>query len=647
LALTIPDLAWNGTIAAIELELSSDGLLLQTFTVDVEVISQPLWIIRATGSDLDVVPGGSNVTLELDQRGNSPSRAYLSASIDAVGWDLTLPDDMPFLDPGETMTVQVYIVPPQGAISGPTAEMTIIARNGDGRGTGETILPLRIQPAYDFTATTPSNWEGWQVSDSGGMPRITIANLGNAANQLHVELIGLPMGWSPTEANISLAWGEMKGVPIDLIPDTGWDHSNFTIEIRVTDSGGKVATLDADVLFSDVAWATSPVMWGSMGDDKVVNFHGSLINSVTTGGTSLEQTQSGWVLTSPSGDGSVIVSNSQGDVSLFYTAHMQMATSRQVSCTMDSNMSTQPLVSCDIYNGSSPFTWSILLRAEDGTLVNSRNGVIEANKEDTVNISATGCNPTTGVHELTVLVFSSDGRLQSSTSQHYVIRATGWNVGIELEETKSGDINVLIHRENHQIMTDSLCVVELLQGDWSMEVAVDISATLAPKLSVPRPTGDSTVPVNATFSCQAPWDVDDDLSDNTHDLVLSSNPNILPVDSDTTYAIATGLLIIAVLWLLGVIRPASLQPLATAPRKQTKKVKQQTRPKPQPKPKVAEKESSIQLENDVPPTAAEEDTDVSEIQESLIEIEEAAPEPPEEELDEFELRLKQLRERRR
>jgi hypothetical protein len=180
-----------------------------------------------------------------------------------------------------------------------------------------------------------------------------------------------------------------------------------------------------------------------------------------------------------------------------------------------------------------------------------------------------------------------------------------------------------------------------------MEVSVDISATLAPKLSVPRPTGESNVPVNATFSCQAPWDVDDDPSDNTHDLVLSSQPNILPVGSDTVYAIGTGLLIIAVLWLLGVIRPASLQPLTTTPRKPAKKVKQQARPKPQPKPAVVEKESSIQLENESPPTVAEEDTDVTEIQESLIEIEEAPPEPPEEELDEFELRLKQLRERRR
>ena len=62
---------------------------------------------------------------------------------------------------------------------------------------------------------------------------------------------------------------------------------------------------------------------------------------------------------------------------------------------------------------------------------------------------------------------------------------------------------------------------------------------------------------------------------------------------------------------------------------------------------VVEKESSIQLEDESPPTVAEEDTDVTEIQESLIEIEEAPPEPPEEELDEFELRLKQLRERRR
>jgi hypothetical protein len=388
-------------------------------------------------------------------------------------------------------------------------------------------------------------------------------------------------------------------------------------------------------------------MWGSMGDDKIVNFHGSLINSVTTGGTSLEQAQSGWILPSPSGDGTLIVSNSEGSVSLFYTAHMQMTTSRQVTCTIDSDLSTQPLVSCDIYNGSAPFTWSILLRAEDGTLVNSRNGVVEANKEDTVNLSATGWNPTTGVHELTVLVFSSDGRLQSSNSQHYVVRSSGWNVGIQLEETKSGDINILFNRENHQIMTGSICVVEMSQGDWSMDITVDISATLAPKLSVARPTGDSTTPVNATFLCQAPWDIDDNTSDNTHELMLSTKPNIIPVSSDTVYAIGTSLLIIAVLWLLGIIKPASLQPLATATRKKNKKVKQQARPKPQPKPEVTEKESSIQLEEDALPTPSEEDTDVTEIQESLIEIEEAEPEPPEEELDEFELRLKQLRDRRR
>jgi hypothetical protein len=305
------------------------------------------------------------------------------------------------------------------------------------------------------------------------------------------------------------------------------------------------------------------------------------------------------------------------------------------------------LVSCNIFNGSSPFTWSILLRAEDGTLVNSRNGVIEANKEGTVNISAVGWNPNTGVHELTVLVFSSDGRLQSTNSQHYVVRSSGWNVGIELEETTSGDINVLFNRENHQIMTDPICVVEMSQADWSMEITVDISATLAPKLLVPRPTGDSTTPLNATFSCQAPWDIDDNPADNTHELLLSKKPNIIPVSSNTVYAIGTSLLIIAVLWLLGIIKPASLQPFAPTPRKQSKKVKQQARPKPQPKPEVAKKESSIQLEEDTAPTSTEEDTDVTEIQESLIEIEEAEPEPPEEELDEFELRLKQLRDRRR
>jgi hypothetical protein len=128
---------------------------------------------------------------------------------------------------------------------------------------------------------------------------------------------------------------------------------------------------------------------------------------------------------------------------------------------------------------------------------------------------------------------------------------------------------------------------------------------------------------------------------------LSSNPTVIDVSSDAIYSIGTAALIIAILWLLGVIKPASLQ----APLPQQKRVAKQrqrpvaNRPKPQQQPtEKIDDEPVIHLEEEEIKIEPEED--ISEIQESLIEIEEAEPEPPEEELDEFELRLRRLRKNR-
>ena len=646
LSLNVPELAWNGTIAEIEFTLSSDGLNIGLFRVDVEVGQQPLWIVRATGSDLDVGASGSNITLELEQRGNYPSRAYLSAAINAVGWNLSSPNDLPFLDPGQSMSISIFVLPPNGAISGPSVEMTIIARNGDGRGQGETILPVRVKPTYDFLTATPTNWEGWLVSDSGGMPRITVSNTGNAANQIHIELLGLPSGWGPGETNVSLAWGEHKGIPINLIPDSEWDFSNIPIQIKMTDLGGNVVTTDADIIHSTISWASSPVMWGTLGDNKVVSFHGTGINSVSSAGEQLVATTNGWILPSPNGDGSLTVSSDEGDITLLYSAHMQSPNTRPISCVLDSNLSAQPLATCTISNGTSPFAWSIILRNADGVLINQQNGITDSNTAGFANLSSNGWDPVTGIHELTILVFSSEGKLQTSQSKQYIIRSSGWNIGLGIEETSSGNLNVLINRNNHEIMINSDCQVELTQGTWSKIITVDITATLAPKLSVARPTGDETIPVNATFSCQAPWDIDDDPSDNSAEVVLSTQPGSVQLDSSITYSVATALLIIAVLWLLGMIKPRSTTVAQVRRKKVVKETKRRIQPESQiKKEKLEQSDSTIQLK-ETEPEAEVNDEEIIEMQESLIEVEEVEPELPEEELDEFELRLRKLRERR-
>ena len=645
ISLNVPELAWNGTIAQVQFDLSSDGLLIGIFTVDVEVVKQPLWIVRTTGGDLDVDSLGSNITLELEQLGNYPSRAYLSAAINAFGWNLSTPNQLPFLDPGETTSISIFVLPPMGAISGPSVEMTIIARNGDGTGEGETVLPVRVKPNYDMATDVPTNWEGWLVSDSGGMPRVTVSNTGNAPNQINIKLLGLPSGWGPSETNVSLSWDEQKGIPIDLTPHPEWDHSDIPIQIQISDLGGNVITHEVSITHSLVSWATSPVMWGTLGDDKVVSFHGSPIDSVISTGSQLETASGGWILSSPNGEGSLTVSIDGEDIVLFYSAHMKEPNSRAVSCTLDGDLNFQPLATCSISNGTTSFAWTIILRSSDGGLINQHNGVTLANTLGFANLSIDSWSPETGIHELTLLFYSSEGHLQTSQSKQYIVRSSGWNIGLGIEETNSGDLNVLISRNNHEIMDDPDCLVELTQGSWSKIISVDIKASLAPKLSVSRPTGDENIPVNATFSCQAPWDIDDDPSDNSAEVVLTKQPDATEIDSSIAYSIGTAILIIAALWLLGLIKPNS-KTLAPAPRKKAiRQTKRKTTSEPKIKQqKIEETDNSIILEERDESDDA--DDGIKEMQESLIEVEEKEPDAPEEELDEFEIRLRKLRERR-
>lgn len=667
--LTIPQLSWNGTVASVELTLSAGGMQYQVFTINLEVSYQPQWLVSTVGGDLDVDSGGGNITLQITQMGNAPTSPYLFAQIDGSGWNISLPSALPSLDPGHSTTFDVFVLPPESAVSGPTVELTVLAKNGDGSGSGQTILPVRVRPDHAISIDVPDEWEGWLVSDSGGMVRLAVGNSGNAPNQVTIELVGLPDGWGPMEAEMNLAWGESRGIPIDLIPDSSWDHSEFSIEVRVTDLSGMTSVVNVNIAYSDVSWASSPVMWGVVGDDKVINLHGGGINSVTSEGSPLaERNGGGWTLPDPSGEGSITVDSTSGTTTLLYTATMQPVISRPVTCSLASNHTAQPVASCQIGSGDSRYAWTIILRDDIGTTVTQREGVTPANEGEQVNLTSTAWNPSVGIHELTILVFTSEGHLVASESRQYIIRASGWNLGIAIEESDSGDINLLISRENHQIMDGAECRVELTRDEWAKLIEFDISATLAPKLSVVRPSGDSTSPLQATLACAAPWDIDDDMSDNNASLVLSPFSGTLPVQSDTAYAVGAALLVIAVLWLLGVIRPANIDESAEPTSHRTTKQSMKKRKETVRATKsgvvgkaevVVEKTTSsdIHLEDELgQASAGQSETTTTEevsiqVQESLIEIEgeEQAEEvgADEEELDEFELRLRRLKNRHR
>ena len=249
-------------------------------------------------------------------------------------------------------------------------------------------------------------------------------------------------------------------------------------------------------------------------------------------------------------------------------------------------------------------------------------------------------------------MWTQDGRLIEEQESQYIVRATGWNVGVTLEERSSGGINLLISRSNHQIMTDANCVVDFKRGSWTQTTMVDITATMAPKITLEKPGGDQNQPLNATFYCDAPWDQDDDQTDDSDQLVLAQEPGAGAIESLDLYAIGAGLFIVAAAWLSGLIRPSSSSrlPEKRKPRAKAAKPKRHT-PKETETPSEEVSEdisiSSYEEEAVATETAKQSVDNVSEeAQESLIEIEEE-PEEDLSELDEFELRLRRLQKTRR
>ena len=181
------------TIATISFNGLSDDTAIAPFVVHVHVNHVPGWWILAGGADLDIDRNGANITLVVEQRGNSPAEPFINGWVDAGGWNISVSENITTLSPGESANFTCAINPPEGAISGQTVELTLRARNGDGTGMGQTTLPLRVAAWHDYSLESEENWS---ISPIGGVPLAMRSNLGNAPTTIDIEILGLPEGWS-------------------------------------------------------------------------------------------------------------------------------------------------------------------------------------------------------------------------------------------------------------------------------------------------------------------------------------------------------------------------------------------------------------------------------------------------------------------
>ena len=114
---TIPENTWAGTIANLTLIASSSGFDIGNDTsIELEVENVAGWRLDLTDTSLEVAPGGGELQILVEQKGNAPAMPYFAKA--GQGWNVTLPNNGPMVDPGDTGMITINVTPPEDAVAG-------------------------------------------------------------------------------------------------------------------------------------------------------------------------------------------------------------------------------------------------------------------------------------------------------------------------------------------------------------------------------------------------------------------------------------------------------------------------------------------------------------------------------------------------
>ena len=551
---SVPDDAWNGSVISVSVSAEAQGEVMGSFSFNVEVAHVPGWSVVADQANLEVELGGSSVELSVIQLGNSPSEAYATVWVSGEnGWEIEVPDDLPVLAPGQSAAMILNITPPETAQHGRAVELHIRLREGDGSGEAEITLPLRVAIFHDFNM---SGEDDWLVSDEGGHPLTELHNLGNAPTTISLQVLSLPLGWTVSgQTEVVLGVGEIRGVPLEVIPSADWDGSIQTIRILAEDSVGNQREVSLDTEQSAYSWASSPVIVAVSGDYALVEIHGTdSLSSVTDSSSGpLDRNEDGdWALPAlSSGSGSLSVDGS----TLAYYAHVTQPSLRAAFCSIQGDLGSV-VAQCSVLNGSDSFSFTILLIGDEGSMLDSFSGKAAGGSPlGPINLSAESWSPEPGTRTLTLRLLDDRGVEITSVTGDFQIRRTDWNIGLvklELDgEGSEQQIRVLTKRgDGDRVILeqyDADCSFSLVSGDYSMVHQVDLTGTFAPTVEVDRPaTIDDGEEIVVTIGCAFPWDVDSDPNDDEARLILTggiTEPSKYP---DMGTSLAAAMLVIGV-----------------------------------------------------------------------------------------------------
>ncbi len=542
--------AWEDTRAIITYTIVSAGYELGEFNVTLNVQKTAKWHVNLANSNLEIQPGGDIIQVEVEQLGNSPSTPYFTKS--GQGWNTTLPDGI-MMEPGQAELIDIFVESPDGAIAGQVNIVKIRVSDGAGQGLEEFEIPVRVSPSPNFELNAS---QSWFVSEEGGYPLAWMENTGNTMSHVTLTLENLPPGWNISGVqSASLSPHETRGIPFEIIPPATWDKQPLEVELRIIHPELGLYMESITVRYSNISFATTPVLSGSSGSSQVFSLHvnSNVVNSITAEDATLNQDE--YRLTLEEGINLGTVSSTADVIQFVKIGSLlpQVSASCQFISNVFQELGRIPLtgtfVSCNV-NGDlgeqTRLTFMASTNTGEAIPLELGSFTIQKNESRTVNISVNQWDPEPGQLMIRVVGYDTNGIEVISIETAQVSRQSDWNVGIA-SFSATGDLNIAITRTNYEVLGDVNCILTVTSSSSSyrIERIVDVEGSqFAPIVKIQNPDISDRESLSATIDCNSPFDVDDDPTDNTATAIYVEESQGLVTTNNLLWGTAITILIV-------------------------------------------------------------------------------------------------------
>ena len=556
----VPSTSWADTVAYMQFAIYSENIWIEDVQLNLTVEHQSGWRFNLANTSLTIDPAGQNISLTIDQLGNAPRAPYLVKS--GAGWDITYPDHGDIVQPFESTSITVFVTPPENALAGEIGILQLRISDADGSGSSIQEIPVRVGDAPNLTL---GHRGVWKINDNGGMPTAWVENNGNDVAVLQLGVSGLPSGWTiDGPSQMVVAPNQLIGIPLSLIPTEDWTGQRFLVSIEVTHPILGLQIYDIEVEKGTLAFGSTPVAQGVSQSEVRILMNSNVSEGDLTSEDSFTVNDNE-ISVALSGEHNEVVLISSSDSSEILSLYLAgyLLPNVGVECNLDSSafaqLGLQPLSGnvgeCLVAASEESVRATIVVLSNTGERVDLVNDVIQlgAYENESFEINISEWAPQAGMIDVQVMVIDSYGRILDVQSISTVARSSGWNIGIYSFSSEDGDLTISIQREQYERLADVTCRIEVIslsqQSDWSTTRVVDIARSdYAPVVFINNPDGiENGINLEATLSCDSPYDVDDNPDDDTMNAVFKAKiqPVVEQSDIFTSIGVASVLLIVA------------------------------------------------------------------------------------------------------